>query len=121
MSAAKRTFALPLMLLALLLQGLAPGVAAAAAARMLDPFSNLPICSTDLNRTGHDPAPAPHQGQLCAACTVCAAPVAALIADVPVLAPPPAQAVVAAVRVEIAGPRGPPSRTPRARGPPVQA
>jgi hypothetical protein len=121
MSAAKRTFALPLMLLALLLQGLAPGVAAAATARMLDPFSNLPICSTDLNGAKSDHAPAQDHGQAaCAACVVCQVP-AALTADVPALPRPPIAAVVATVRVEIAGPRGPPRRAAQARAPPTQA
>ncbi len=121
MSAAKRTFALPLMLLALLLQGMAPGVAAAMTARMLDPFSNLPICSTPLNGAATDQAPAQDHGQAaCAVCVVCNLP-AALAADAPILPPAPVTVAVATVQVEIAGPRGPPRRTAQARAPPTQA
>ena len=118
MSSAKRTFALPLMLLALLLQGMAPGVAAAMTARMLDPLSNLPICSTDLNGAKSDRAPSQDHGQAaCAACVVCNVP-AALTADAPSLPPAPPSVAIATVRVEIAGPRGPPRRTAQARAPP---
>ena len=122
MSAAKRTFALPLMLLALLLQGMAPGAAAAMTARMLDPFANLPICSTDLNGEAgqHAPADEEHGRAACAACVVCQVP-AALSADPPALPRPPVAVVVGIVRIEIAGPRGPPRRAAQARAPPTQA
>lgn len=122
MSSAKRTFALPLMLLALLLQGMAPGVAAAMTARMLDPFANLPICSSDRTgaRADHAPAPQDHGKAACAACVVCQTP-AAVTPQAPIVAP--ASLAVAPVRpaLEVVGPRGPPRRIAQARGPPTRA
>lgn len=121
MSSAKRTFALPLMLLALLLQGMAPGVAAAMTARMLDPFADLPICSSDLNgaEIDHAPSPQDHGKAACAACVVCEAP-ATLIPEAPPLAPQPAAVAPIPPAIAVAGPRGPPRIVPQARGPPTR-
>jgi hypothetical protein len=122
MSAAKRTFALPLLVLALLMQAWAPAAAGVAAARMLDPLANLPICSTSLEGGQKDPAaPSPHRDQDCAACTVCSAPVAALAREPSVSPRGPAVAAVSLQSVEIVGPHGLPRRTAQARAPPLQA
>jgi hypothetical protein len=119
MSSARRTLALPLMLLALLLQGFAPAAASVAAARMMDPFSNLPICSTSLNGAAdEDSTPAQHEKSSCAACVVCSIPAVAPAPEVDAPAYSPVQVANLTPRVEIVGPRGPPRRTAQARAPP---
>ena len=119
MSAAKRLFVLPLILLALLLQGAAPAIAAVRTA--LDPFANLPICSTDRTGGQEDPAAPAHDQGGCQHCGACVAPMSAL---------PPAETVLPSrfhapePRAPLAGnaaPRGPPRLTARARGPPLFA
>lgn len=121
MSPAQRILALPLVLLALLVQGFTPVAAAAMAARMADPFANLPVCSSVVNGQGDaSGAPADHQ-QLCDACALCSAPVATLAPEVPLLARPLIVRLVERPPVEIVGPRGPPALTPKARGPPTYA
>lgn len=119
MTAARRMLALPLMLLALMLQGLSPAVAAVAAARMADPFANMPICSTDIGGKKDTPS-TPDHGKACAFCVVCAAPALAPAPDVPQIAPiSPARTLTTPLARKTAAPRAPPRRTAQARAPPA--
>ncbi len=125
MGFSRRIFALPLIVLALLMQLGAPAAAAEMAAAMVNPFAAMPICSVDHGKRGaggeHDPAHHHDMGEcpLCAACApVHAAPTATVQQVRPSLFP---------VRIERqpspgeAAPRGPPRLAPRARAPPLNA
>jgi len=120
MLALKRTLLLPLAVLALVLQVMAPGVASAAAARMADPFSNLPICSTDLGGERGPQAPGQAPAHDCQLCTVCSV---ATTGAPPTTEEPPAPAALHAAApwpvLESAGPRGPPRPAAQARAPPA--
>jgi hypothetical protein len=120
MSAAKRILALPLVLLALMVQGFIPAAAAAMTARMADPFASLPICSADLNGGGGEQPGAPFDHQrLCDACQVCSASIAIVRSEAPSITPPVVTHTAALPAAESVGPRGPPRLAPRARGPPT--
>lgn len=121
MFSAKRILALPLVLLALVVQGMTPAAAAVMTARMADPFASMPICSADAagERRWEPGAPANPHRQLCDTCSVCSAPAALVAPEAPLPAPPLVARVSTRPAVEIAGPRGPPPVVPRARGPPA--
>ena len=122
MRLSRRMFALPWVLLALLLQVGAPVEAARMAAQMADPFASMPVCSPDRTAGGSPSdhqSPADHQGHECGLCAACA-PVHAGAPPV-AAAPAPTLAEVALARPQFsvqASPRGPPLRAPTARGPP---
>ena len=123
MRRARRPFALPLVLLALVMQLLSAPAAAAMAARMADPFAAMPICSVERDADGRakDPqAPVHHDCQHCVACTAVAA--AAIEPSGTVALPQPSQVRVLRPRLNPqASPRGPPLGRPNARAPPVSA
>lgn len=114
-----RFIALPLLIIAMALQGLAP---AQAAAMPRDAFGQ-PICSVD-GVGGDIQKKAPlHQGHehdccaaACAAAFVVVGPVAAIGVELP---PGRSTDVRRGLALSTLGPRGPPGRPPNARGPPT--
>lgn len=113
-----RLIALPLLILALALQGLAP---AQAEAMPRDAFGQ-PICSGDGVRSDtvqkKAPAHSDHEHDCCAA--ACAVAGMSAPSDAGVTVPPPSVVLAAiAIRAAVSGPRGPTLRIPKARGPPI--
>jgi hypothetical protein len=116
-----RILALPLVLLALLLQAGAGIAATRAQAEAANPFAAIPVCSPDKpGHTGQGPA-GEHGDHHCAACLVGAAAQPGLLASATPLVPGGLEAVANAAPPRYAAPRGPPSRAPKARGPPLFA
>ena len=116
---AKRLLALPLLLVALALQALAPGAAARAEARALDPFSNLPICASGHMGGERGPsAPADRHGGACAACVLCTGPAPALLPEFTLAQPLASCEAAAGVTADLPGPGAPAIESARARGPP---
>jgi hypothetical protein len=116
-----RLIALPLLIVVMALQGLAPAQATTMAR---DAFGQ-PICTGDgvSGPAGEKQTPAQHQGHdCCAAACAAAFATSALPTETTVALTWPAEAVVGlhAARSTL-GPRGPPDRPPNARGPPSLA
>jgi len=116
-----RLIALPLLIVVMALQGLAPAQASTMAR---DAFGQ-PICTGDgvASQPGKKQAPGQHQGHdCCAAACAAAFSTAPPLSDTAVAMAWPAEARVSlsAARSTL-GPRGPPDRPPNARGPPSLA
>lgn len=123
MRRAPRIIALPLVLLALLLQLASPAAAAVMAVRVADPFAAMPICSVDRDADGRGKerqAPLHHDCQHCVVCAAIAVPALEPVGAVAL--PQPAQVRILRPRLTAqASPRGPPLGRPNARAPPVFA
>jgi hypothetical protein len=123
MRSAGRIFALPLMLLALLLQAGAGVAATRAQAEAANPFGSIPICSPNLAKPdpAHQSPAGQHGDHHCGVCLVGAAAQPALLATAATLPPRDRAAVASPALSRHRLPQGPPGRTPNARGPPAFA
>lgn len=111
-------------LFAVLIQVLAPGLAAVAMASQFDPLAGVPICSVDHAQEEDADRPANGHHVFCPLCIVCSlghgrgALQPAVIAEAPELPLPQIGLPVRHPHVDVAAPRGPPAPTAQARGPP---
>ncbi len=114
-----RLIALPLLILSLALQGFAPAQASAMARDSL----GQPICTGDGVRSDAGPKKAPahsgHEHDCCAAACAAAGTLAAPADLGAAVSPPSAVLSRIPIRAMVRGPRGPPPRIARARGPPI--
>ncbi|HTI67690.1 MAG TPA: DUF2946 family protein [Caulobacteraceae bacterium] len=123
MRPAGRIFALPLLLLALLLQAGAGIAATRAQADGANPFAAIPVCSPDKAKAGHggQTPGAEHGDHHCGACLLGAAATPPLLAGTQLLIPGGLNRVATPALARHVQPRGPPGRAPKARGPPAFA
>jgi hypothetical protein len=115
----RRLSFLSLGLIAVLLQVIAPGWAAIAMARQMDPLAQTIICSVE-HVPADEPGKARHsQHAVCPICHIAAATHFVVLTASSVVVPPRTDDIVRHRHAEIAAPRGPPALRTRAREPPT--